>query len=233
MSRLVRSKWCMEPTPHPPQPSSASGLGVSSTLPTHVLFSWFWVVGGFYCILPLGVKTNFNLSSMWTKCALEPKTMHAHDTSFKLLPQIVPWLQPSRALWFYSTWVAKPAWVSKILGNHVEVSVLGSNAPRFCFCNFGTLHLRSDRRGLCATCSVTELSFAPGFTHLFILNLFRNVILQEAPGWLNGWASAFDSNRDPGVLGSSPALYSPWGACFSLWLCLCLSLSLYLSWINK
>ena len=45
-----------------------------------------------------------------------------------------------------------------------------------------------------------------------------------APGWLNGWVSAFGSGHDPWVLGSSPASGSPQGACFSLCLCLCLSL---------
>ena len=47
-----------------------------------------------------------------------------------------------------------------------------------------------------------------------------------APGWLSGCASAFGSGYDPGpgVPGSSPASGSLHGACFSL--CLCLSLSL-------
>ena len=45
------------------------------------------------------------------------------------------------------------------------------------------------------------------------------------PGCLSGWASAFGSGHDPGVLGSGPTSGSPWGACFCLSLCL--------SWINK
>ena len=51
------------------------------------------------------------------------------------------------------------------------------------------------------------------------------------PGWLRGWASAFGSGHDPGVLGSSPTWGSLHGACFSLCLCLCLSLSM--SFMNK
>ena len=54
-----------------------------------------------------------------------------------------------------------------------------------------------------------------------------------APGWLNGWASAFSSGRDPGVLGSSPPSGSLQGACFSLCLCLFLSLSVSHEWIKK
>ena len=60
---------------------------------------------------------------------------------------------------------------------------------------------------------------------------FRNFEETVAPGLLSSWASAFSSGCDPGVLGSSPTLGSPQGACFSLWLCLYLSLCL--SWINK
>ena len=45
-----------------------------------------------------------------------------------------------------------------------------------------------------------------------------------APQWLSGWASAFSSGSDPGVLGSSPALGSSQGACSSFCLCFCLSL---------
>ena len=49
------------------------------------------------------------------------------------------------------------------------------------------------------------------------------------PGWLSGWASAFSSGRDPGVLGLSPTSCSSQEPCFSL--CLCLCFSLCLSWI--
>ena len=48
-----------------------------------------------------------------------------------------------------------------------------------------------------------------------------------APGWLSGWVPAFGSGHDPGILGSSPASGSFYGACFSL--CLCLRLSLWVS----
>uniref|UniRef100_A0A8I3PVD7 Leucine, glutamate and lysine rich 1 n=2 Tax=Canis lupus familiaris TaxID=9615 RepID=A0A8I3PVD7_CANLF len=44
------------------------------------------------------------------------------------------------------------------------------------------------------------------------------------PGWLSGRASAFRPGHGPGVLGSSPALGSLHGACFSFCLCLCFSL---------
>ena len=50
-------------------------------------------------------------------------------------------------------------------------------------------------------------------------------------GWLSGWTSTFGSGCDPGVLGLSPTLGSLQGAYFSL--CLCLCVSLCLSWINK
>ena len=58
------------------------------------------------------------------------------------------------------------------------------------------------------------------------------------PGWLSGLVPAFGSGCDPGVPGSSPALGSLHGPWFN-YLCLCFSLSLflshslYLSWINK
>ena len=64
-----------------------------------------------------------------------------------------------------------------------------------------------------------------------ILHQFCN---QEAwlgtPGWFSGWASALGSGCDPGVLGSSSALDSLQGACFSLCLCLYLSMSLMNKW---
>ena len=44
------------------------------------------------------------------------------------------------------------------------------------------------------------------------------------PGWLRRLSSAFGSGHDPGVLGLSPTPGSLHGACFSLCLCLCLSL---------
>ena len=50
---------------------------------------------------------------------------------------------------------------------------------------------------------------------------------QGTPGWLSGWVSAFGSSHNPRVLGSSPTSGSPWEACFSL--CLCLYLSLHIS----
>ena len=52
------------------------------------------------------------------------------------------------------------------------------------------------------------------------------------PEWLSGWASAFCSGHDPGVLGSSPISCSPcgWGASPSA--CVSAPLSLYLSWIK-
>ena len=51
------------------------------------------------------------------------------------------------------------------------------------------------------------------------------------PGWLSGLAPAFGPGRDPGVLGLSPTSDSLHGACSSL--CLCLSLSLCVTIINK
>ena len=46
--------------------------------------------------------------------------------------------------------------------------------------------------------------------------------------WLSGWASAFGSACDSRVLGLSPTSASSWGACFSL--CLCLHLTLCVSY---
>ena len=45
------------------------------------------------------------------------------------------------------------------------------------------------------------------------------------PGWLSVSASTFGSGHDPGVLGSIPASGYLQGACFSLCLCFCLSMS--------
>ena len=59
---------------------------------------------------------------------------------------------------------------------------------------------------------------------------FKNGARMDA--WGAQWLSiCLGSGYDPGVLGSSPTLGSPQGACFSL--CLGLCLSLCLSWINK
>ena len=44
------------------------------------------------------------------------------------------------------------------------------------------------------------------------------------PGWLSALVPAFCPGRDPGVPGSSPTTGFLHGACFSLHLCLCLSL---------
>ena len=44
------------------------------------------------------------------------------------------------------------------------------------------------------------------------------------PEWLGGWAPAFGSGRDPGVLELSSPSGSPQGASLSLCLCLCFSL---------
>ena len=51
------------------------------------------------------------------------------------------------------------------------------------------------------------------------------------PGWLGGWASAFGSGRDPGVLGLSPTSGSPRGTRFSF--CIYVSASLCVSLVNK
>ena len=53
-----------------------------------------------------------------------------------------------------------------------------------------------------------------------------------APGWLSGWALAFGSGRDPGVLGSSPTSRLPTGSLFLL-LPVSLSLSMCLSRIKN
>ena len=47
-----------------------------------------------------------------------------------------------------------------------------------------------------------------------------------ALGWLSGCVSAFGSGRDSGALGLGPASGFLHGACFSLYLCFCLSLFL-------
>ena len=47
------------------------------------------------------------------------------------------------------------------------------------------------------------------------------------------FSAAFNPGRDPGDLGSSPASGSLHGACFSLYLCLCLSLSSLCIRMNK
>ena len=45
------------------------------------------------------------------------------------------------------------------------------------------------------------------------------------PGWLSGLTPAFGPGCDPGVPGLNPTSGSLHGACFSLYLRLCLSLS--------
>ena len=53
------------------------------------------------------------------------------------------------------------------------------------------------------------------------------------PGWLSGLEPACDPGCNPGVLGSSPTSGSLCGDCFSRSLCLCLSLYLCVSLMNK
>ena len=66
-----------------------------------------------------------------------------------------------------------------------------------------------------------------------ILSLALKILRSGTPGWLSGWASAFGSGRDPGVLGSSATSgFSP-GASFSFCLCICLSLCVSHESINK
>ena len=69
------------------------------------------------------------------------------------------------------------------------------------------------------------------WTYSITGSLYLLIPLIGTPGWLSGWVSALGSDRDPWVLGLCSALGSPQGACFSL--CLCLPLSLCVSWINK
>ena len=71
------------------------------------------------------------------------------------------------------------------------------------------------------------IKYSP-FMRFFLL--LKKSLYCGAPGWLSGWASAFGSGHDPGVLGSSPTLGSLCGACFCL--CLCLCPFLCLSWIK-
>ena len=64
---------------------------------------------------------------------------------------------------------------------------------------------------------------------------FKNVNNSGCLGGSMVWVSAFCPGHDPGVPGSSPTAGSLHGACFSLFLCFCLSLSLCVSHelINK
>ena len=73
-----------------------------------------------------------------------------------------------------------------------------------------------------------ETSENTGVTGCFLF--FLIFLGKGASGWLSGWASAFSSGRNPGVLGLSSALGSPQGTCFPL--CLCLHISPCLSWVN-
>ena len=57
---------------------------------------------------------------------------------------------------------------------------------------------------------------------IFIQWTKKNIV--GTPEWLSDWVSAVSWGHDPGVLGWSSASGCPQGDCFSLWLCLCLSL---------
>ena len=67
----------------------------------------------------------------------------------------------------------------------------------------------------------------PFFIHQPSFDLLKVTELLGVPGWLSGWVSAFGSGYDPRILGWSPTLGSLQGSCFSL--CLCLHLSLCVS----
>ena len=60
-----------------------------------------------------------------------------------------------------------------------------------------------------------------------ILNWNRTFTNIGAPGWLSGWASPFGSGHNSGVWGLSPTSGSLQGACFSLCLCLYLTLCVF------
>ena len=53
------------------------------------------------------------------------------------------------------------------------------------------------------------------------LLLDLNFVILGKPGWLSGWASAFGSGHDPGVLGLNPASESAGSLPMSLPLSLC------------
>ena len=63
-------------------------------------------------------------------------------------------------------------------------------------------------------------TYVPDILLNMMICLFKKINNPGPPGWLSGWASAFGSRWDFGVLGLSPT-----GACFSL----CLSLPLCVS----
>ena len=66
-----------------------------------------------------------------------------------------------------------------------------------------------------------RLDFVAFLTALTIFFLLGHL------GGSSGWASAFGSGCDPGVLGSSPTSGSLRGACFFLCLCLCFFLCVF------
>ena len=79
--------------------------------------------------------------------------------------------------------------------------------------------------------NVLELGGGEGCTTLGIYKSLPRMVHFETvnqgiPGWLSGLVPAFGPGHDPGHLGSSLASGSLHGACFSLLLCLCLSLAL-------
>ena len=78
----------------------------------------------------------------------------------------------------------------------------------------------------CCSCTFLHLTNKMGLVSVFnlIKSMWRLNVSQGTPGLLSGWASAFGPGPDPGDSRSSPTSDSLHGACFSLFLCLCLYL---------
>ena len=120
-------------------------------------------------------------------------------------------------------------WLSFLFCVHLACHVLGViyilKSPMICVflsihtCIFGNLLIALP---FGVTLSIT---FIYHRIQLYLLSRIEN-IFSGMPGWLSGWASAFGSGHDPRGLGSSPTWGTPQGACFSLCLCLYLSVSL-------
>ena len=119
-----------------------------------------------YCTPPLGLRTS-NLSPVWTKCPLEPKTMDAYDTSCQLALELCP---------DYSRPGLDDFTPAGLLDLHVSLKHLGITlkypsgvqCPKILLPWFGCTALEKWWKRFMCPCSVTESSLGPGVTHLFI-----------------------------------------------------------------
>ena len=174
-----------------------------------------------YCLMPISQK--------WKRRPRHGGERADWGSIFQLVAS--GWLPPTSVLWLPSGWYCPPPGALCI--KYFLITTAPQLTRGFASAEWmGQAHTRcrgtarrtspltqGDHRGLQATAKRVLRTSRKEKNEAY----FKSKILGMLQ-WLNGWASAFGSGHDPRVLGSSPESGYLHGACFSLFLCLCLSL---------